>query len=96
MMLYLFEGRIRLQANGSLNKCHIDVCTEEYTSKTCSACGLLNNVGKSEIYNCFKCKTVIDRDINGARNIAIKRLSEYKSYKKNKEKVKKNINIITL
>ena len=58
---------------------------------------MLNNVGKSEIYNCFKCKTVIDRDINGARNIAIKRLSEYKSYKKNnKEKGKKNINIITL
>ena len=38
-----------------------------------------------------------DRDINGARNIAVKRLSEYKFYKKNnKEKGKKNINIITL
>lgn len=96
MLMKHYSFRTRLQANGSLNKCHIDVCTEEYTSKTCGACGLLNNVGKSEIYNCFKCKTVIDRDINGARNIAIKRLSEYKSYKKNKEKVKKNINIITL
>jgi transposase len=47
----------------------------------------------NKIYNCFKCKTIIDRDINGARNIAVKRLSEYKSYKKNnKEKGKKNIN----
>jgi hypothetical protein len=54
---------------------------------------LLNNVGKSEIYNCFKCKTIIACVAdNGARNIAIKRLSEYKSYKKNKETGKKNIN----
>jgi len=93
IMLKHYSFRIRLQANGSLNKCHIDVCTEEYTSKTCGACGLLNYVGKSEIYNCFKCKTIIDRDINGARNIAIKRLSEYKN---NKEIGKENINIITL
>ena len=59
MLMKHYSFRTRLQANGSLNKCHIDVCTEEYTSKTCGSCGLLNNVGKSEIYNCFKCKTVI-------------------------------------
>ena len=35
-------------------------------------------------------KTIIDRDINGARNIAIK------EYKNNKEIGKENINIITL
>jgi transposase len=50
------------------------ICTEEYTSKTCGRCGELNNVGKSEIYRCSKCLLVIDRDINGARNILIKNI----------------------
>ena len=34
MLMKHYSFRTRLQANGSLNKCHIDVCTEEYTSKT--------------------------------------------------------------
>jgi transposase len=51
------------------------LCTEEYTSKTCTRCGVLNNVGLSEIYCCSSCNLVIDRDVNGARNIFIKCIS---------------------
>ena len=48
---------------------------ERYTSQTCSCCGNINkDLGGSNIYNCKECKTIIDRDINGARNIYIKSL----------------------
>lgn len=52
------------------------VCTEEYTSKTCTRCGSLNDVGSSEVYQCSNCDLIIDRDVNGARNIFIKCVNE--------------------
>jgi putative transposase len=57
--------------------CFVDECTEEYTSQTCGKCGALNKIGSSEIYKCEieKCGFTMDRDVNGARNIAIKRLN---------------------
>lgn len=49
---------------------------EAYTSKTCTMCGKLNNVGSSETYKC-DCQTESwDRDANGARNILLKGISE--------------------
>ena len=71
---YLFQTR--LQAKCDLRNCTLDICTEEYTSKTCGHCGALNNVGSRDIFSCNKCNIIIDRDVNGARNIAIKRLKE--------------------
>ena len=59
-------------------KCYLDRCTEQYTSKTCGNCGVLNNVGTSEVYICDTCGMIMDRDSNGARNIAIKRIMELK------------------
>ena len=71
---YLFQQR--LKAKCDLRNCTLDICTEEYTSKTCGRCGSLNNVGSNDVFNCTKCNLIIDRDVNGARNIAIKRLKE--------------------
>jgi putative transposase len=71
---YLY--RKRLEAKCLLEKCTIDVCTEEYTSQTCGRCGCLTKVEKKDVYTCSKCNLIIDRDVNGARNIAIKRLKE--------------------
>lgn len=49
------------------------ICTEEYTSKTCSNCGKINHKLKGEkTFTCPTCKVCLDRDINGARNIYIK------------------------
>jgi len=67
---YKFRERLK-------NKCieyssKFEICTEEFTSKTCTRCGQINEVGNSEIYNCSGCKLTIDRDINGARNIYLK------------------------
>lgn len=62
-----------------LNKCKeygselIEV-SEEYTSKTCTNCGIQSiNYSKERIKTC-ECGYKIDRDINGARNILIKNL----------------------
>ena len=71
---YLFQQR--LKAKCDIRSCTLDICTEEYTSKTCGRCGSLNNVGSKDVYSCNKCNLIIDRDVNGARNIAIKRLKE--------------------
>ena len=50
--------------------------TEEYTSKTCSVCGYLKlNLGGNKVFKCDRCQAIIDRDINGARNILIKYLT---------------------
>jgi transposase len=49
--------------------------TEEYTSKTCGACGLINYLlGSKKTFECF-CGNVCDRDIHAARNILLKWLS---------------------
>jgi putative transposase len=71
---YLYKQR--LQAKCLLQKCTIDVCTEEYTSQTCGNCGFHRKIGNADIYKCTKCDLVLDRDVNGARNIAIKRIME--------------------
>ena len=43
---------------------------EAYTSKTCTKCGTINeNLKSKETFNCNECKIIIDRDLNGARNI---------------------------
>ena len=49
------------------------ICTEEYTSKTCSKCGEINEkLGGKKIFKCEKCQLQIDRDFNGAINILLK------------------------
>jgi transposase len=48
--------------------------TEEYTSKTCGWCGIINTtLGSSEVFHCTSCSFKTDRDVNGARNIMIER-----------------------
>ena len=51
----------------------IDICSEEYTSQTCGLCG---GITKVSVFKCQYCDVTIGRDINGARNIGIKRLKE--------------------
>ena len=53
---------------------------ESYTSATCGICGKLKRrgeLGSNKTYRCngvSGCGIVIDRDVNGARNILIKNL----------------------
>jgi putative transposase len=73
---YKFQQRLKHKC--IVRGCHLEICTEEYTSKTCGRCGTLNDVKTNDVYNCNKCKLVIDRDVNGARNIFIKVLNKRK------------------
>lgn len=50
----------------------VHIVCEGNTSKTCGVCGTVKEIKNNRIYNCEICKSVIDRDINGARNILIK------------------------
>lgn len=52
--------------------CKIIHSTEEFTSQTCGCCGFRDeNLGSNKTFKCRVCKTVIDRDCNGARNILL-------------------------
>jgi len=56
--------------------CHVVIGTEEFTSKTCGTCGLVNRkLGSSKTFHCGSCGYVADRDMNGARNILLLQLS---------------------
>jgi putative transposase len=51
------------------------VVNEAYTSKVCTNCGnYKKDLGSAKVYNCKKCKAIIDRDVNGARNILLKEI----------------------
>ena len=49
--------------------------TEEYTSKTCTNCGIQSDNYNNRMKKC-KCGYKINRDINGARNILIKNIKK--------------------
>ena len=53
---------------------YIEQC-EAYTSKTCSNCGKLHNIGNKKTLSCT-CGCIIDRDINGARGIFLRALED--------------------
>lgn len=73
LMMRLFEFKERLKYKCSLNNCNYGQINEMYTSKTCSYCGnIKENLKGNKIYNCKKCHMIIDRDINGAKNILMK------------------------
>ncbi len=70
---YVF--RQRLEYKCSMFNVNYKLVNERRTSKTCSNCGNYNEkLGAASMYYCKKCKCIIDRDINGARNIYIRSL----------------------
>lgn len=65
-----------LEKQNEYPKCNVMVVKEAYTSKTCSNCGFIKyNLNSNKTFKCDDCGIVIDRDINGARNILLKKLS---------------------
>ena len=69
--LYKFKQKLKYKCKERrVNYKEID---EYYTSKLCSVCASYKIV-KGKIYKCDECGIEIDRDINAARNIYMKRL----------------------
>jgi len=48
--------------------------SEAWTSKTCSYCGEVQNIGSKKVMRCA-CGATVDRDSNGARGIFLRALS---------------------
>ena len=72
-----YKFRERLLFKSQEYWCRVVICTEEYTSKTCGRCGwVFKKLGGAKMFSCQECGLKIERDINGARNILIKYLTE--------------------
>ena len=77
-MLQLSHGafRERLLYYAKTKHRNIFLVGEQYTTKTCGACGHIQEMEGAKTFNCTQCQTKIDRDYNGARNICLKVLSQ--------------------
>lgn len=70
----MYKFRERLKYKCGIRCVNYQMIKEHYTSKMCSHCGELNEtLGLDKIFDCKKCKISIDRDVNDARNIYLKR-----------------------
>lgn len=66
--LYIFRERLKFKC--SMNGIKYRNVDEMYTSKTCTLCGTIkNDLGGNKIYSCDNCRGILERDVNGARNI---------------------------
>lgn len=66
-----------LKNKAELCGCYVVDVTEEYTSKTCTACGHIHQkLGGSKIFKCPHCGHTLPRDRNGALGILLKALSD--------------------
>nr|UMO78250.1 HTH OrfB IS605 superfamily domain containing protein [Pandoravirus belohorizontensis] len=75
---YRFRERLIHKAS-QYDWCSVVTVREDYTSKTCGACGRLTNVGSSDVFRCAHsdCGFVGGRDRNAARNILLRFLTEH-------------------
>lgn len=65
--------RQRLLSKCRETKCKVAIVDESWTSKTCSSCGTIDyRLGRKKIFSCQNCHMIMDRDINGAKNIFLK------------------------
>jgi IS605 OrfB family transposase len=68
MSFYKFRERLKYKCSVRGNK-YREV-NEYCTTKACSVCTNINkDLGSSKIYECLKCKIIMDRDVNGSRNM---------------------------
>jgi putative transposase len=70
---YLFQQR--LIDYGKKNNIHVVIVSEIFTTQTCGFCGFTFKVD-GRYYQCPVCHLLIDRDINAARNILLKYITE--------------------
>ena len=72
---YRFRQRLLYKAEASAGA-RVQLVTEEWTSKTCGACGRLHHkLGGSKHFRCSSCRWTCDRDVNAARNIMLETLT---------------------
>ena len=82
-MLSHFRFRQLLESMSKWHKNNIIYVNESYTSQTCGLCGNTYKIGGKRKYECKKCGFEEDRDVNGARNICIKFLTDNYNFNSN-------------
>jgi IS605 OrfB family transposase len=71
--LKFYVLKTRLLYKASVMDKRVFYINEHYTTKTCSACGQINNnVGSSKIFQCEHCKLKTGRDSNASKNMLLK------------------------
>ncbi len=71
-----FNFRERLLHKSILMRSRVITVPEDFTTQTCSRCGLLNEVGNKKTFECIGCKLVAGRDFNAAKNILLRACCE--------------------
>lgn len=69
-----FQFRERLMYKADCHDKKVILVNAYLTTKTCSNCGNIQDIGNSKIYNCDQCKKILSRDLNAAKNILMKGL----------------------
>jgi putative transposase len=74
----LAHGKFRqiLTSHAEKRTCKIVFQNEAYTSKTCSSCGHIQEIGSAARWKCQGCGIRHNRDINGARGIFLRALRD--------------------
>lgn len=73
MALSLFKFHQRLSFKAQQHHAQLRVINEAYTTKVCSCCAMVNeSIGSQRVFACKACNHRCDRDVDGARCIAIK------------------------
>lgn len=67
-----FQLKQRLVYKATVLQKTVKFIPEPYTTKTCSSCGHINDVGASKTFNCSKCSLTTGRDVNACKNIFMK------------------------
>jgi IS605 OrfB family transposase len=70
--LKFFQFRTKLKYKCLLRGCKYSLIDEYNTTKACSNCSNLNNIGSSREYNCKYCLNIYSRDMNSTKNILLR------------------------
>lgn len=70
--LKFYQFREKLIYKSIIKSCKFSLVDEYNTTKACSNCSTLNNIGSSREYNCKRCLQLYTRDTNSCKNILLR------------------------